>query len=211
LIARVPFRIPAAATPWLGLALALVLAGVASIALRQDSSWDLQNYHLYNAWAFIHDRFGLDWAPAQLQSFYSPFLDLPFYALVAADLPPRAIAFALAIPTGVAWYFFARLAAHLFAGLPAQARTPAIAAAMTLGVTAPMSVSLIGLTTNDWYSAAFVMSGTMAFAYFLVHAPQSFFPVLNGGDAAILYCFVFLYIVFAGPGPISLDRAIGRD
>jgi len=60
-------------------------------------------------------------------------------------------------------------------------------------------------------AAAFVMSGTMAFAYFLVHAPQSFFPVLNGGDAAILYCFVFLYIVFAGPGPISLDRAIGRD
>jgi hypothetical protein len=158
LIARSNYRNPFAARPWLGLALALALGGLASIALRQDSNWDLQNYHLYNAWAFVHDRFGIDWAPAQLQSFYSPFLDLPFYALVAADLPPRLIAFALAIPTGVAWFFFARIAVHLFAGLPVATRTQAIVAAMTLGVTAPMSVSLIGLTTNDWYSAAFVMS-----------------------------------------------------
>lgn len=52
---------------------------------------------------------------------------------------------------------------------------------------------------------AFLLSGLMAFAYWLAHAPQSPFPVLNGGDAAILYCFIFLYIFVAGPGPISLD------
>ncbi|MEO8756014.1 MAG: hypothetical protein ABI624_25425, partial [Casimicrobiaceae bacterium] len=138
--------------------LAIVLAGIASILLRQDSNWDLQNYHLYNAWAFVHERFGIDWAPAQLQSFYSPFLDLPFYALLAADTPPRLIAFALAIPTGVAWFFFARIAAHLFAGLPDPLRPRATVAAVAIGVTAPMSVSLIGLTMNDWYTAAFVMS-----------------------------------------------------
>jgi putative oxidoreductase len=57
---------------------------------------------------------------------------------------------------------------------------------------------------------AFLLSGVMAAAYFLAHAPQSFFPVLNGGDAAILYCFVFLYLVFAGPGPWSVDAARGR-
>jgi putative oxidoreductase len=61
----------------------------------------------------------------------------------------------------------------------------------------------VGLFTRP---AAFVASGTMAAAYFLAHAPQSFFPVNNGGDAAILYCFVFLYLVFAGPGPLSVDR-----
>ena len=55
--------------------------------------------------------------------------------------------------------------------------------------------------------AAFVASGMCAFAYFLAHAPQNFFPVANGGDAAILYCFFFLYLVFAGPGPLSLDAA----
>lgn len=64
----------------------------------------------------------------------------------------------------------------------------------------------IGLFTRP---AAFIASGTMAFAYFLAHAPQSFFPVLNGGDAAILYCFLFLYFVFAGPGPWSVDAQRG--
>jgi putative oxidoreductase len=55
--------------------------------------------------------------------------------------------------------------------------------------------------------AAFVMSGEMAFAYFISHQPRSFFPILNGGDGAILYCFVFLYLAFAGAGPWSLDAA----
>lgn len=63
----------------------------------------------------------------------------------------------------------------------------------------------LGLFTRP---AAFVASGTMAFAYFLGHAPRDFFPVNNMGDAAILYCFVFLYLVFAGPGPISLDTSL---
>jgi putative oxidoreductase len=53
--------------------------------------------------------------------------------------------------------------------------------------------------------AAFLCSGVMAAAYFIAHAPRSVYPILNGGDAAILYCFVFLYIFFAGPGPWSVD------
>jgi putative oxidoreductase len=55
----------------------------------------------------------------------------------------------------------------------------------------------IGLFTRP---AAFIASGTMAFAYWMAHAPASFFPTNNGGDAAILFCFVFLFLVFAGPG-----------
>ena len=55
-------------------------------------------------------------------------------------------------------------------------------------------------------SAAFILSGEMAFAYFFSHAPNSFFPILNRGDGAILYCFIFLYIVFAGSGPWSSGR-----
>ncbi|MET3601289.1 DoxX family protein [Martelella mangrovi] len=66
---------------------------------------------------------------------------------------------------------------------------------------------IVGLYTRI---SAFVLSGAMAVAYFMVHAPQSFFPVLNGGDAAILFCFVFLYLVFAGPGAFSLDGKIKR-
>lgn len=59
-------------------------------------------------------------------------------------------------------------------------------------------------------AAAFIASGEMAVAYWMAHAPQGFFPVNNGGDAAILYCFVFLYLVFAGPGAWSIDGARSR-
>ncbi len=57
---------------------------------------------------------------------------------------------------------------------------------------------------------AFVLSGLMACAYWIAHAPKSFFPVLNGGDAAILYCFVFLYFVAAGGGAWSLDSMMRK-
>ena len=54
--------------------------------------------------------------------------------------------------------------------------------------------------------AAFLASGTMAVAYWMAHAPSNFFPVNNGGDAAVLFCFVFLYLVFAGPGAWSVNK-----
>ena len=53
---------------------------------------------------------------------------------------------------------------------------------------------------------AFLLSGEMAIAYFMAHFPKSFFPLINGGDAAVLYCFVFLYLVVAGGGEWSLER-----
>jgi putative oxidoreductase len=65
---------------------------------------------------------------------------------------------------------------------------------------------LIGFKTRI---AAFVLSGVMAFAYFLAHAPQNFFPAQNGGVAAILFSFIFLYVSVAGAGPISVDE-MGR-
>jgi putative oxidoreductase len=64
---------------------------------------------------------------------------------------------------------------------------------------------VIGLFTRP---AAFILAGEMAVAYWMFHAPSGFFPALNGGDAAILYCFVFLYIAAAGPGPWSLDSRL---
>ena len=55
---------------------------------------------------------------------------------------------------------------------------------------------------------AFVLSGEMAAAYFMAHAPSSFFPLVNHGEGAILYCFIFLYLAFAGGGEWSLDRLV---
>lgn len=65
----------------------------------------------------------------------------------------------------------------------------------------------VGLWTR---AAAFICSGQMAVAYFMFHAPSGFWPALNQGEPAILFCFIFLYIAFAGPGAFSLDgRARG--
>ncbi len=60
----------------------------------------------------------------------------------------------------------------------------------------------LGLFTRP---VAFLLSGEMAFAYWGIHAPKSFIPLVNHGDGAILFCFIFLYLVFAGPGPWSVD------
>lgn len=66
---------------------------------------------------------------------------------------------------------------------------------------------LMGLFTRP---VAFVLSGMMAVAYWMAHAPQSFYPIQNGGDAAILFCFVFLYIAAAGGGSVSIDRMLTK-
>jgi len=63
---------------------------------------------------------------------------------------------------------------------------------------------LIGLFARP---AAFVLSGFMAAAYFLGHAPQAFFPASNMGDAAVLFCFIYFYMIFAGSGAWSVDGA----
>jgi putative oxidoreductase len=62
---------------------------------------------------------------------------------------------------------------------------------------------VIGFLTRP---VAFILAGDMAVAYFMAHAPKGFFPTLNGGQLAILFCFVFLYFFFAGAGPWSVDE-----
>ena len=67
---------------------------------------------------------------------------------------------------------------------------------------------IIGLFTRP---VAFVLSGMTAVAYFYAHAPRGLYPILNGGELAVLYCFVFLYLAAAGGGAWSVDRARGSD
>lgn len=66
---------------------------------------------------------------------------------------------------------------------------------------------MIGLLTRP---VAFILSGEMAFAYFMGHHPKGFIPLLNGGNAAILFCFACLYLFFAGGGPLSVDAMMGK-
>jgi putative oxidoreductase len=67
---------------------------------------------------------------------------------------------------------------------------------------------LLGLFT---WLAALIASGEMAVGYWLVHAPASFFPMVNSGESAYLFCFTFLFFLFAGPGPISLDAWLNAN
>ena len=67
---------------------------------------------------------------------------------------------------------------------------------------------ILGLFTRP---AAFILSGEMAVGYFYAHAPKDFFPLINGGTLAIMYCFSFLYLATAGAGPWSVDAAMKRN
>lgn len=116
---------------------------------------------------------------------------------------PYALA---ALRIAAALIFVAHGAQKLF-GFPAppEGGLPAVGSLLWVGAWIELvggTLLLGGLYTR---AAAFISSGTMAVAYWMFHAPANFYPVLNGGDAAILYSFVFLLLVFTGPGAFSLD------
>jgi putative oxidoreductase len=89
--------------------------------------------------------------------------------------------------------------ARPFAGPPALWSRTWIASVLEL---VGGTLIILGLCTRP---TAFVLSGLMAFAYFLVHAPVDFFPIVNRGEPAVLLCFVFLYLAAGGAGPYSID------
>ena len=88
---------------------------------------------------------------------------------------------------------------------PAPMPMPVVGILMVAGIIelAGGALIVLGLFSRI---AAFIASGETAVAYWMFHAKQGFYPALNGGDAAILFCFVFLYIAAAGPGPWALNK-----
>ncbi len=109
-------------------------------------------------------------------------------------------------------FLFMQHGAQKILGFPAEQRYPFDITSLS-GVAGVLelfggALLLIGLFTRP---VAFLLSGLMAFAYFLVHAPQGFWPLNNGGELAALFSFVFLYIWTAGGGAWSLDNLIKRN
>jgi hypothetical protein len=139
------------------LATMLLMGAAASRLMRQDANWDLKNYHFYNAWAFVHGRLGWDLAPAQLQTFHNPILDLPFYWMVAADWPPRLISFFMVLPAAVGAFFLAKILRLLFREQPGSERWAYPLLAFLVGISASGPVSLLGSTMNEWPGTALVM------------------------------------------------------
>jgi putative oxidoreductase len=98
-------------------------------------------------------------------------------------------------------------------GFPVEQRMPYEVMTLNPGLAGLLEVILgplllVGIFTRQ---IAFVLSGLMAFAYFMVHAPQGFWTLANNGDSAVLYCFAFLYIAAAGGGKWSIDALRGRS
>jgi putative oxidoreductase len=99
----------------------------------------------------------------------------------------------------------AKLVLGMFGGTPGPLK-PMLVVAGWIEIVGGVMIA-IGLLTR---LAAFFSSGTMAVAYFLVHAPHSFFPIINKGELAVFYCWLFLFVVFYGPGRWSVDTLIRR-
>src|SRR5262249_3012416 len=113
-----------------------------------------------------------------------------------------------ALRMAAAFVFLAHGTQKLF-GFPGGSRVPltSLLGAAGLLETAGGALMLLGLFTRP---TALILSGEMAYAYFTAHMPRSPWPIVSGGELAVLYCFLWLFFSAAGAGPISLDKARGR-
>jgi hypothetical protein len=150
------------------LALCLAAAAGLSLALGQDANWDLQNYHYYNPWAWVHGQRGysIDIVAAQLQTYHNPLPDVPFYQMVKERWDPRVIASVMAVPAGIAAFFLWKLLVVLFRDLPRMQRWAAVGSALAIGTTSAIGLGVLGTTMNEWPGAML----TVAALYVIVRA-----------------------------------------
>lgn len=127
------------------------------------------------------------------------------------SLTPRSPYALAALRIMTALLFLAHGLVKLF-GFPEGAMPGQQEVLTLLGIAGVIEVVTGILILVGWFTrpAAFIASGEMAVAYWMFHGSKGFFPILNMGEGAILFCFIFLYLVFAGPGALSVDGAQTR-
>lgn len=135
-----------AVPPWVKLLFIPLVCGIAAVLKGQDINWDLQNYHLYNPYAFLHNRLTLDLAPAGLQSYFNPYLDLIVYGLWQL-LPPIVVGALLGFVHGCNFLLLYQIAG---AALPDSARRQRIAWWLAVaGVASVGFISELGVVMHD--------------------------------------------------------------
>jgi hypothetical protein len=144
-------------SPRVAIVLLISLLAVAArlLWLGQDANWDLLNYHLYNPRAWLEGRMAFDVAPAQLQSYHNPLLDLPLWWLVQSGAGGPVVAAWLALPALIAVFFALRL---LDLWRPPAASPLSTAACAALLVSGAAASATLGTSFNDWFVAAGVMA-----------------------------------------------------
>jgi hypothetical protein len=148
---------------FLSLAVFLLWGGGISIYAGQDANWDLKNYHLYNAWAYLNNRLSVDIFAAGIQSYFSPFLDIPYYLLSTQWFPtrPRLVAFIMGLPYGLLIFIVFLISWFIIDGFgfePLKRLRFALLISF-LGVTGVATVSQLGTTFNEVPLAAITLSG----------------------------------------------------
>ena len=131
-----------------------LLLPLLALHLGQDSNWDLQNYHLYNPFAWLHGRLTLDIAPAQLQSWYNPILDVPLYLMVSAGWHGTLVTLWLTLPMMLALYLLLRIYPLLSGDLATRTGTLALG---VMAATGSAAFSATGASFNDGFVAAGVL------------------------------------------------------
>lgn len=134
--------------------------GIWSLLLGADSNWDLRNYHLYNAFAFLHDKLGTDFAPAGFQSYFNPLLDIPYY-LAINHLPPRLLGFLMGVIHGLNFVLVLAICRKLLFWLPDadRQRTPILLA--LAGCLTANFLSELGSTMGDNATALFCLASIL--------------------------------------------------
>lgn len=143
--------------PLAGWQLALLCIGIAvffSLWRGQDANWDLRNYHYYNPYAWVNGRAAIDIAPAQLQSFHSPYADLPYYYMAKAGFPSLLGSAILALPAAIALFFLALIAKPL---LPAAQPNIYLIAVLLIAATGAAGGPVVGTTMSEWHLLALFM------------------------------------------------------
>ena len=154
--------------------LCLLFGGVFSIHLGQDTNWDLRNYHVHNVWALLHNKTAANIFAADVQTYYSPLADLPYYLLAVHFFPnaPRLVAFIMGLPFGllvfivfsIAWLFTKTLHVSIIF------RVALSGIATLFGVSGVATISQVGTTTNEVSSAAVTLSGLFFLLLFVKYS-----------------------------------------
>jgi hypothetical protein len=148
---------------WFLLLLACGGTGLLSVALGPDNYWDIRFYHLYAPWAYLHDRYLYDVAPAQVQGFLNPIADFLLYGLISSPLndTPRVVAFIMGAVHGLNAAFMLAIVWHVIRPPGTTERAALQAVAFLIGASGGGFVSLTGTSSNDLNSALFVVGALL--------------------------------------------------
>ncbi len=201
---------------WWTAGLVIGLPLLAAMLLGVDSNWDLRNYHLYNPHAWLSGRHAIDIAPAQVQTWHNPLLDLPLYLIVESGVSLRWASAWLALPCMIALFVLLRLHALLSTATPSR---PAKFVLAFLGLTGAATYSTLGLSMNDAFVAAAILGSLALVLGAQVRGDERPRPWLLAGLlagaiaglklTAVVYCIGLVFAAFAaGPWRQSFRRLL---